>query len=84
MVTVESFTTLWMTNVGMVASFIILKIVDLTVGVRVDGEDETTGLDFSQHGEEGYNLDADLISATPGVSAAKGMSFASAPVVASE
>ena len=69
---------------GMVASFIILKIVDLTVGVRVDGEDETTGLDFSQHGEEGYNLDADLISATPGVSVAKGMSFASAPVVASE
>lgn len=47
---------------GMVASYIILKIVDATVGVRVDGEDETTGLDFSQHGEEGYNLDADLIS----------------------
>jgi ammonium transporter, Amt family len=69
---------------GMVASFIILKIVDLTVGVRVDGEDETTGLDFSQHGEEGYNLDADLISATPGVSAASSMSFAAAPAVASE
>ena len=69
---------------GMVASFIILKIVDLTVGVRVDGEDETTGLDFSQHGEEGYNLDADLISATPGVSSASGMSFAAAPAVASE
>lgn len=69
---------------GMVASFIILKIVDLTVGVRVDGEDETTGLDFSQHGEEGYNLDADLVSATPGMAAASSVSFTAAPAVASE
>lgn len=47
---------------GCVASFIILKVVDLIVGVRVTGEDEISGLDITQHGEEGYNLDADLIT----------------------
>ncbi|MFN0107653.1 MAG: ammonium transporter [Blastocatellia bacterium] len=46
---------------GGVASYIILKVVDLTVGVRVSGEDEMAGLDISQHGEEGYNLDSDMI-----------------------
>jgi Amt family ammonium transporter len=45
-----------------VASFIILKVVDLLVGVRVTGEDEVAGLDLSQHGEEGYNLDLDAVS----------------------
>jgi Amt family ammonium transporter len=48
---------------GCVGSYIILKVVDLVVGVRVSGEDEMQGLDITQHGEEGYNLDADLISA---------------------
>ncbi len=42
-----------------VGSIIILKVVDLIVGVRVSGEDETSGLDLSQHGEEGYNLGLD-------------------------
>ena len=32
---------------GMVASLVILKIVDLLVGVRVSGENETLGLDLS-------------------------------------
>ncbi|MBP6821257.1 MAG: ammonium transporter [Acidobacteria bacterium] len=45
---------------GVVGSYIILKIVDLVVGVRVNDEDEIAGLDLSQHGEEGYNLDVDL------------------------
>jgi Amt family ammonium transporter len=29
----------------------------VTSGLRVDGEDETVGLDVSEHGEEGYILD---------------------------
>ncbi len=49
---------------GCIASFILLKVVDLVVGVRVSGEDETAGLDISQHGEEGYNMDVDLVSST--------------------
>ncbi len=47
-----------------VATFIILKVVDLLIGVRVAGEDEVQGLDFSQHGEEAYNMDLDLVSSS--------------------
>ena len=39
-----------------VLSFIILKIVDATVGLRVEEDDERMGLDLSQHNERGYNL----------------------------
>ncbi|MBL8207499.1 MAG: ammonium transporter [Blastocatellia bacterium] len=44
----------------MIVTYLLLKIIDITIGVRVSGEDELSGLDISQHGEEGYNLDADL------------------------
>jgi Amt family ammonium transporter len=37
-----------------VASFVILKVLDLTLGLRVRRDDEIQGLDLSQHGEEGY------------------------------
>ena len=37
------------------ATFIILKLVDTVVGLRVDQEDESLGLDLSQHGERAYN-----------------------------
>lgn len=39
-----------------VATLIILKIVDRTIGLRVDEEQELIGLDQSQHGESGYML----------------------------
>ncbi|KKL85618.1 hypothetical protein LCGC14_1952910 [marine sediment metagenome] len=39
-----------------VMSLVILKIVDLTIGLRVDEGAELEGLDLSQHGEEGYNF----------------------------
>lgn len=38
-----------------VATFIILKLVNATIGLRVDQEEETVGLDLSQHGESAYN-----------------------------
>jgi ammonium transporter, Amt family len=37
-----------------VCCFIILKVLDATMGLRVSQQDEIQGLDFSQHGEEGY------------------------------
>jgi len=37
-----------------VATFILLKILDVTMGLRVSQEQELQGLDLSQHGEEGY------------------------------
>ena len=37
-------------------SFILLKIVDAIVGLRIDDEGEDTGLDVSDHGETGYTI----------------------------
>ena len=39
-----------------VASFILLKIVDVVIGLRVSEEQETEGLDIALHDERGYNL----------------------------
>jgi Amt family ammonium transporter len=39
-----------------ILTWIILKLVDLTIGLRVTEEQETEGLDLSQHGERGYIL----------------------------
>jgi Amt family ammonium transporter len=39
-----------------IASYIILKIVDMIVGLRVTEEQETEGLDIASHDERGYNL----------------------------
>lgn len=41
-----------------VGTWIILRIVDALIGLRVPEEHEIQGLDLSQHGEEGYNLEA--------------------------
>ncbi|MBL8214586.1 MAG: ammonium transporter [Bryobacterales bacterium] len=43
---------------GIVGTLIILKICDIVMGVRVGVEDEISGLDLTQHGEEGYNLES--------------------------
>jgi len=43
---------------AIVGSLVILKIADLLIGVRATQEEEVEGLDVSQHGEEGYNLEA--------------------------
>ena len=39
-----------------VLSIIILKVIDLTIGLRVDEEEESIGLDLALHDERGYNL----------------------------
>jgi len=41
---------------AIVGTIVILKIVDLTMGIRVSEEHEIEGLDITQHGEEAYNL----------------------------
>jgi len=40
--------------IAAVGTLIILKVVDLVIGVRVPEDHEIQGLDLSQHGEEGY------------------------------
>lgn len=37
-------------------TFIILKVLDIVIGLRVDEEQETEGLDITQHEERGYIL----------------------------
>lgn len=46
----------WVFAIAM--TFIIIKVVDLLVGLRVTADEEVVGLDSSQHGESGYNLEA--------------------------
>jgi len=38
-----------------IASFVILKVIDLTIGLRVSPEEENQGLDLAEHGEVAYN-----------------------------
>jgi Amt family ammonium transporter len=39
---------------AIVVTFVLLKILDATMGLRVTQDEEVQGLDLSQHGEEGY------------------------------
>ena len=39
---------------AIVGTLILLKVIDLIIGLRVSDEHESQGLDLSQHGEEGY------------------------------
>lgn len=41
---------------SLVASFVLVKIVQATVGLRVSDDEELEGLDVTSHGETGYNL----------------------------
>ena len=40
-----------------IVTFVILKVLDLTVGLRVDEDAERLGVDMSEHGERGYVFD---------------------------
>ena len=39
-----------------IATYLITKLADMVVGLRVDLEHETLGLDFATHGESGYHM----------------------------
>lgn len=42
-------------------TFVILKVVDLLIGVRVSETEELSGLDITQHGETAYVFEADAL-----------------------
>ncbi len=50
---IEAVAATWI--LAIVGTFIILKIVDAIMGLRVAKEEEQTGLDISQHNESAYN-----------------------------
>jgi len=39
-----------------IVTYVILKVLDLVMGLRVNEEEESVGLDLAQHNERGYNL----------------------------
>ena len=41
---------------GGIGSLVLLKLLDVTIGLRVPAEEEQRGLDITAHGEEGYML----------------------------
>jgi Amt family ammonium transporter len=49
-----AFVLLWSTAATAGIAWLVGRV---TNGIRVDGEDETVGLDVAEHGEEGYILD---------------------------
>jgi Amt family ammonium transporter len=42
-------------GLGAIVSFVLLKIIDAVIGLRVDQEAESLGLDLAEHGEKAYN-----------------------------
>jgi len=45
-------------TIAVVGTLALLYLVDKTMGLRVSATDEASGLDLSQHGEEGYEFNA--------------------------
>ncbi|MGE7990759.1 ammonium transporter [Pseudomonas sp. NPDC089554] len=39
-----------------IVTYVILKVLDMVMGLRVSDEEESVGLDLAQHNERGYNL----------------------------
>jgi ammonium transporter, Amt family len=60
-------------------TFVILKLVDLVIGLRVSTEEEEVGLDLTQHGERGYMLGLELTGGHPRAGTTPGLT-ASPPV----
>jgi Amt family ammonium transporter len=44
--------------ISIAGTLLLLFLVDKAMGLRVSPEDESEGLDLSQHGEEGYDLNS--------------------------
>ncbi len=44
--------------ISIIGTLVLLKLVDITIGLRVTADQEAEGLDLNQHGEEGYDFAA--------------------------
>ena len=45
-------------SISIVGTLVLLFVVDKVIGLRVSPEEEAAGLDLSQHGEEGYDINS--------------------------
>ncbi|MGE5611509.1 MAG: ammonium transporter [Bacillota bacterium] len=50
------------TAISVIGTLVFLKVVDLVCGLRVSEAEEYEGLDLTQHGESGYNLEEDVFA----------------------
>ena len=53
---IQAFSAVGAAVYTLIVSFVILKVIDLAIGLRVDEDTETNGLDLNEHGEAGYDL----------------------------
>jgi Amt family ammonium transporter len=53
-VAIQAFAVVVVAAFAFVGSYVILKAINLVTALRVSAEDEETGLDLSQHGEDAY------------------------------
>jgi Amt family ammonium transporter len=66
-----------------VGTLVILKLVDLAIGLRVSKRDEITGLDATQHGEIAYVFETPSAEQENRLKPARGLSTISIPVAPS-
>jgi Amt family ammonium transporter len=52
---IQSLASLYTIILSGVVSYAVLKVLALTIGLRITAEQENTGIDVSEHGEEAYN-----------------------------
>ena len=65
-----------------VMSLVLLKVVDLLIGIRVHSEDEERGLDISLHNEKGYGGFFEQTGALPGKRVTSDLYAADKPQIA--
>ena len=53
---IQAFAAVGTAVYTLVVSFVLLKVIDLVSGLRVDEDTEADGLDLREHGEVGYDL----------------------------
>ncbi len=53
---IQSFGALVVAAFAFAATFIIIKVLDLTMGMRLKDHEEMIGMDLTQHGEAGYHM----------------------------
>ena len=41
-----------------ITSFLVFRVIDATIGLRVDADEEAAGLDVAEHGSAGYGLES--------------------------
>lgn len=79
LLTAQVMATLFTWVFAAIGAFLLLKIVDVVMGLRVSEADELDGLDITQHGESGYNLDDTYSASLSGEGAPGNRSLEIAP-----